>query len=251
VNTPPPHPSDLATRPAVVTGAAHGIGRAITEALAGAGARVVAIDKDRELLAELCADGQCAPVLGDMASDDVAGLAEKAIRAAGPIELIVNNVGTQTDHGFLELSEEDFDLILRTNLRGPWFFTKRLVEELISSGRPGRILFVSSLHDTYVFGKPHYSASKAAVAMLTKELAYALGSHGIRVNAISPGGIRTHGDLDDLSHPSLPLGRVGVPEDIARMAVVLLSDECSEYVTGANVRVDGGAQLFNPWADRR
>ena len=145
---------------------------------------------------------------------------------------------------------------MRTNLRGPWFFTKRLVQALIDAGRPGSILFISSLHDTHLRLNPHYSASKAAVAMLTKELAHELGPHGIRVNAVSPGWIETEANPvgeADRNHADalIPLGRVGAPEDVARVAIALLSDAWAGYVTGVNVAVDGGLSLHDWLMDRQ
>src|SRR6266536_899842 len=135
--------------------------------------------------------------------------------------------------------------------------TRRLARELIQRNRRGAILFISSLHDTFVAQRPHYSASKAGVAMLCRELAHELGSHGIRVNAISPGWIRTAPDLNtpeqrakyELTQPRIPLRRPGDPEDVAKVALVLLSDAWSGYVTGANVPVDGGLSLFS-WSQR-
>ena len=158
-------------------------------------------------------------------------------------------MGVETAHSFLELEPPEFDLVFNTNLRGPWFFTKRLVSLQIAAGVTGRLLFISSIHDTYVYGRPHYSASKAAIAMAVRELAYELAPHGIRVNAIAPGDIATKAPQRDLSDPEIPLGRRGLPEDVARMALVLLSDECSAYVTGVNVLVDGGAALHHIWAE--
>jgi glucose 1-dehydrogenase len=183
--------ADIAGRTAVVTGAAHGIGNRIASRLVEHGARVVAIDRDGEALGRAFGAGECEMAEGDLGAPDTTALADAILRDHGPVELLVNNVGIQTDHGFLELEQPDFDLVLGTNLRGPWFFTKRLLEALVSEQRPGAVLFISSLHDTFIFHRPHYSASKAAVAMLVKELVRAFGPHGIRVNAISPGAIDT------------------------------------------------------------
>lgn len=248
MSEPSPVPPDLRDRVAVVTGAAHGIGRAIANALTMAGAKVLAVDKDREGLRS--ADPGWIAVDADMARMDTDVLANELLAAHGPIELIVNNVGITTPHSFLRLDAENFDLVMRTNLRGPWFFTKRLVQALIDARRLGSIVFISSLHDTYLRLNPHYSASKAAVAMLTKELAHELGPHGIRVNAISPGWIETEanpvGEAGRLhTHALIPLGRVGTPEDVARVAIAVLSDAWAGYVTGVNVAVDGGLSLHD------
>jgi glucose 1-dehydrogenase len=248
-------PGDLAGRLAVVTGAAHGIGRAIAVRLGRAGARVLAVDNDpgglRAAFGGPARDGlDCTPVHGDLAGPDTAALAERLLAAHGPVHLIVNNVGMCTQTGFFETDEDRFDLVFHTNLRGPWFFTRRLVGELVDRGEGGAVLFISSLHDTFVVGRPQYSASKAGVAMLTRELARQLGPHRIRVNAISPGWVKTAPaspglDETERARRMVPVGRPGQPDDIARIAVVLLSEACASYITGANVPVDGGLSLYN------
>jgi NAD(P)-dependent dehydrogenase (short-subunit alcohol dehydrogenase family) len=249
---PGPLPADLKGRRAVVTGAAHGIGLAIANRLITAEARVVAIDLDEDGLKRAFngAPG-CSWLADDMSRPDIASLAEEVLED-GPVELIVNNVGVSTEHGLLDLEERDFDQVLQTNLRGPLFFTKRLVEALLDRHRRGAILFISSLHDTFVARRPHYSASKAGVIMAMRELAHALGRHGIRVNAISPGWIQTATDPNTpaqrakykWTQPGIPFGKPGEPDDVARIALVLLSDAWSGYVTGANIPVDGGLSLF-------
>ena len=139
-----------------------------------------------------------------------------------------------------------------TNLRGPWFLTRQLVRALVAAGGPGAIVFVSSVHDEHVRMNPHYSASKAAIAMLVRELAYELGPHGVRVNAVSPGWIYTEEHVDpkraDALTRRIPLGRAGVAEDVARIAVTLLGDGMA-YLTGARIPVDGGLSLHTWLAD--
>jgi 3-oxoacyl-[acyl-carrier protein] reductase len=241
----PPIPTDIAGRLALVTGAARGIGLAIARRLAALGARVIASDRDYAALREANRAGDAALLEIDV-TDEAATLAPAVLQRFGVPELIVNNVGISTPHGFLELGEEDFDRVLRANLRGPWFLTRNLVDALIESGRPGNVLFVSSLHDHRVRGNPHYSASKAAVSMLVRELACELGPHAIRVNAISPGWIPAGDAVVEEGYAHLiPLRRPGTPDDAAAMATVLLSDELSGYVTGANVPVDGGLALHS------
>ncbi len=242
----PPLASDLAGRLAVVTGAAHGIGEAIARRLLDCGVRLIAIDVDEATLNDAFRAADCELVVADLGSETVADLAGELVGRFGPVELIVNNVGVTTPHRFLELDRTDFDRVFDVNLRGPWFFTKRLVEALVAEQRTGAILFISSLHDTFIRRYPHYSASKASVAMVTKELAYELAPHGIRVNAISPGSIATRpGAQDAPGNRFVPAGRAGEPDDVARMAVALLSEEFARYVTGANVPVDGGLALHN------
>jgi glucose 1-dehydrogenase len=242
----------FAGRAAVVTGAAHGIGRATAELLIALGARVIAVDHDERALAEVFGDGRCTACPGSLTGGGVERLAEEIWDRHGPIDMLVNNVGIDRPGRFLELDRDDFDATFDTNLRGPWFFTKRLAQHLISERRNGAIVFVSSLHDHIVRARPHYSASKAAVSMLVKELATELAPYGIRVNAVSPGAIRSAGNPIDDDSPIrafVPLGRIGQPGDVARMTAMLLSEEWSGYVTGANVPVDGGLGLHSSFTE--
>lgn len=238
-------PTDLEGRLALVTGAARGIGLAIARRLCACGARVIATDRDFAALADAHRYGRAELLELDVAHQ-ASGLVPSVLARFGIPDLIVNNVGVSTPHGFLQLGEEDFDQVLRTNVRGPWFLTRGLVEALVQSGRRGNVVFVSSLHDHRVRGNPHYSASKAAVSMLVRELAHELGPHGIRVNAVSPGWIpQDDAPLEKGYERQIPLGRHGTPDDVASVAAVLLSDELSGYVTGANIPVDGGLALHS------
>jgi glucose 1-dehydrogenase len=255
-----PAAGDLAGRSAVVTGGAGGIGYAIARRLARAGSNVVVIDVDKRNLdraqRSFEEDGLgFHPVHSDLSGPDTTLLAEELLGAHGTIPLIVNNVGMCTGTGFYETDQEAFDRVFATNLRGPWFFTRRLTEELVRRGEPGSVLFISSLHDRFVVYRPQYSASKAGVSMLTRELASLLARHRIRVNAISPGWIDTAGP-ERGREPSLkadrvvPLGRGGTPDDVAKVALFLLSETFSGYITGVNLPVDGGLALhtWHPWA---
>jgi glucose 1-dehydrogenase len=247
-----PHPAlpelGLAGQRAVVTGGAKGIGLAIARRLLACGAYVVVVDKDEQALRSAFSNGECSPVRADIAVG-AADLADGLLSDHGPISLIVNNVGVSTPHRFLELESREYDQVFRANLDGPWFFTRQLARGLIRAGMDGSILFISSVHDTFIRLYPHYSASKAATAMLVKELAYELAPHRIRVNAISPGWIRTGDDPPEERLRKVvtlvPAGVPGEPDDVARLAVVLLSNAWSGYVTGANLTVDGGLSLHN------
>lgn len=236
----------LAGKAAVVTGAAHGIGLATARLLVEHGVRVVAVDTDGSALGTAFGGSDVACVTADVAQDGGA-LGEHLVRTHGTIELLVNNVGIETPQGFLDLDGDSFDRVFAVNLRGPWFLTRAIADDLVAHGKCGSIVFVSSLHDTFVRTFPHYSASKAAVAMLVQETASELGPSGIRVNAVSPGAIHSmhvplptdERELQRLRE-IIPLGHVGDAGQVARMIAVLLSDELAGYVTGANVRVDGG-----------
>jgi glucose 1-dehydrogenase len=254
---------DLRGRRAVVTGAARGIGEAIAKWLIMVGADVTVVDRDSRVK-DVFRTESCQVMEADLHDEDVVGLADELTRNA-PVELLVNNVGITTPHRFLQIGGPELDLVLGTNLNGPWLFTDRLVKALIEdqartpgrSPRPrGSILFISSLHDRFVAREAHYSVSKAGVAMLVRAMAKELGRHRIRVNAISPGWIRTAEDTTTPEQvakyarlrPRIPAGQAGVPADVARVALFLLSDAWSGYVTGQNIVVDGGLSLHN-WLD--
>jgi NAD(P)-dependent dehydrogenase (short-subunit alcohol dehydrogenase family) len=238
-------PSDIRGRRALVTGAARNIGRGIAERLAEAGAHVIASDRDFDAL-ERAFGGDGIDLLHLDLLADPAATTSAVLDRFGPPDLIVNNVGVTTPHAFLKLGEDDFDDVMHANLRGPWFLTKGLVTELIRARRGGSVVFISSLHDHRIRLHPHYSASKAAVSMLVRELAYELAPHSIRVNAISPGWVQPVGSkVPKQVAKQVPMGRPGTPADVAAVVTTLLSDELSGYVTGANIPVDGGLALHD------
>jgi 3-oxoacyl-[acyl-carrier protein] reductase len=239
---------------AVVTGAARGIGRAIADALLAEDAKVVGVDSDWEGERESFRNAGGIAVRADFAEVDAAELGARILRDHGTIELVVNNVGITSPHGFLNLGEDDFDRVMRVNLRSPWFLTHALTSHLVANDLPGSVVFISSVHDTATRLHPHYAASKAAVVALVRELAHEVAPRGIRVNAISPGWIDTH-DLESSAPEAaaewrrvVPQGRAGRAEDIAPTALHLLDGQASAYITGVNVPVDGGL-LLHSWMD--
>ncbi len=237
---------------ALVTGAARGIGRAIAEALLGAGAgTVVGIDRDWGEEARGFERRGGTAVGADLARVSGRELGERLLDEHGPFDRIVNNVGITTPESFRELGEPGFDAVIATNLRTPLFLTQRLAEELIAAGERGAVLFTGSLHSRINRRHPHYGASKAAIAALARELAAELAPHRIRVNVISPGWVAVGAAADagdDYSRALealIPLGRRGAPADLAPLALALLSDAVAGYVTGADVPVDGGLGLHS------
>jgi NAD(P)-dependent dehydrogenase (short-subunit alcohol dehydrogenase family) len=244
---------------ALVTGAGHGIGRACAERLAADGYEVVAVDVDGERLAALPAS------VPHRITHDVAHAPESLVRAILDVvpacPTIVNNVGVSVDRPFLETTPQDLDATWRTNVAGPLELTRLLVRHLIDHGRTvpsaprrsgGSVVFMGSLHSHRVRMFPDYSATKAAISMLVVELAAELGPLGIRVNMVSPGSIDTWADrvpdaaeLRDAVARCVPLRRVGLPEDVAKAVAFLCDANAAAYVTGTDLRVDGGLDSFN------
>jgi NAD(P)-dependent dehydrogenase (short-subunit alcohol dehydrogenase family) len=234
---------DLSGRVAVVTGGARGIGRACCTRLAEAGATVVAGDLD---------EAAAAPVdVRDAAS--VRALVERTVAEQGRLDVWVNAAGVYPTAPLLELSEDDWALVLDTNLRGTFLGAREAARAMIAGGDGGVIVNVSS---TAAFradapGAAHYVASKFGVRGLTKALAVELGPHGIRVLEVAPTVTLTPGleeqaealrsagfALEELG-PTLPLGRVAVPDDVARVVLFCASD-LSALMTGSTLLVDAG-----------
>jgi NAD(P)-dependent dehydrogenase (short-subunit alcohol dehydrogenase family) len=247
----------LAGDTALVTGAAGGIGRATAAALAAEGARVVLADLDASAgeaaAAGLRAAGHDALFIAtDLAAPGApAALFGAALAALGRISILVHSASPrrQEHETALEVSAEAWHRMVTVNLEAGFALGQlagRHMRDTLAAGPCGRILYVTSLHAETPRNLPHYSASKAGLTMVMKELARALGPHGIRVNAIAPGAIAGGGFA---ANPALaakiPMGRLGAAEDVAKMAVGLLVDRFAGYVTGTTVVVDGGLALFN------
>jgi 3-oxoacyl-[acyl-carrier protein] reductase len=236
---------------ALVTGAGNGIGRATALVLAREGARVILVDSDRERgmqsLAAAGSDALFMPCdLGDAANAERL-VADVAARHGAPA-ILVHSASPrrhETDTIFA-VSDQTFETMLTVNLRSGFRLGRDVGRLMRDRGIKGRMLFVTSLHAESPRNLPHYSASKAGMTMLVKELARALAPSGIRVNAIAPGAIAGGGFVPDPNMVrTIPMGRMGTPEDVADMAVALLSDRFARYVTGTTVVVDGGIALHN------
>lgn len=237
---------------AVVTGASRGIGRAIALELARRGAKVVVNYNTSADAASDVVDvieqegGEAVAVQADVGDRDQAtGLIQAAIDTFGAIDILVNNAGTTRDRLLMMMSEEDWDVVLRTNLKGVFNCCKAAARKMIRQ-RSGRIINISSVSGIAgQGGQTNYAASKAGVIGFTKSLAKELGPRGITVNAVAPGFVLTDltADLsDDLKQQAVeatPLGRMGEPEEIAQ-AVAFLASDLASFITGEVLTVDGG-----------
>jgi 3-oxoacyl-[acyl-carrier protein] reductase len=248
----------LAGDAALVTGAASGIGRGVAQALAREGARVVLADVDADrgegVAAALRGEGRDATFIAcDLAA---AGGAERlfgaAVAALGRVSILVHSASPrrlESDTVF-GVSDETWDRMLNVNLRGAFVLGREAGRHMRERKIRGRMVILTSLHAESPRNLPHYSASKAGMTMVMKELARALGPDGIRVNAIAPGAIPGGGfnaaasGIERLT-ACTALGRLGTPEDVAGVALALVCDRFSAYVTGTTVVVDGGLALHN------
>ena len=240
---------------ALITGAASGIGRGIAKALAGEGTRLVLSDIAEQPGQALARDLNAMFVAADLADPAAArrlfGAAEKAI---GAISILVHSASPKRreNQTVLTVTDAEWDSMMTVGLRAGFVLGQAAAAAMKARRIKGRMLFITSPHAQTPRNLPHYSATKAGQTMLVKELARALGADGIRVNAIAPGAVPGGGFEADTASLSkmIPLGRTGTPEDIAEMAVALLCDRFSRYVTGTTVVVDGGLSLYN-WIPAR
>ena len=241
----------LANQVAVVTGAGRGIGRAIALKFAAAGADVACLSRTAEnaqkVAAEISGLGRRAWAhaldVADMAA--VNATAGQILEAAGRVDILVNNAGVTRDTLLVRMSEEDWDAVLGTNLKGAFALTKAFTRAFLKQ-RSGRIINVASISGLIGnAGQCNYAASKAALIGFTKSVARELASRGITANALAPGFIETDmtaGLSVDLRAELLrriPLGSFGQPEDVAEAALFLASP-AARYLTGQVLTVDGG-----------
>jgi len=247
------NPFDPAREAALVTGAGNGIGRAIAQALVGEGVRTVFADVNRDTVtAAIKASARpelAAAWVGDLA--DAAprdALLAEAASAVGRVTHFVHSASPprrEADHA-LGVTTETWARMHAVNLEAGFHLSRELARKLIADQQPGSFLLLTSLHAGTPRNLPHYSTAKAGMAMLVKELAKTFGRHGIRVNALVPGAIAAGGFVADPSLAKhIPLGRLGQAEDLAPMALAVLSNRISAYVTGAAIVVDGGLSLTN------
>lgn len=249
---------NLGSRVGLVTGGASGIGYAIADRLAQLGVSMLVLDLDgakAEAAARKLRDhrgGKAVGCQGDVtSSSDVAAALDLAEQELGPVDILVNNAGFATFSPIVEMPEEDWDSVMGVLAKGTFLCTKELARRAIERYEPAAIVNISSLNYTAATdGLAHYCAGKAAVSQFTKVAAAEMGRYGIRVNAIAPGLVRTPltdgplttGRMGEEFSKRTPLGRVGEPEDIAKVAALLCSEETS-WITGETISVDGGTHI--------
>jgi len=241
----------LQGRVAIVTGAAQGIGRAIAETLAEAGADVVVADLDpmrsKDTVAAVEKAGRKALNLKVNVADanDTKAMAEQVIKDWGKIDILVNNAGITRDGLLLRMKEEDWNLVLQVNLNGTFHCTKAVLQPMTKQ-RYGRIVNIASIVGAMGnVGQANYAASKAAVIGFTKTVAREYASRNVTVNAVAPGFIDTAmtqglaAEVKEALQKQIPLARLGTPADIAKAVRFLVSEDAS-YITGHVLHVNGG-----------
>lgn len=243
--------TDLAGRIALVTGSGQGIGHRVALELAQRGATVVTNDVTgccaEDTLAEIRALGGDGLAITADVSDaaQVEGMVQAAVEKFGKVDILVNNAGTTRDNLIVRMSEDDWDLIQRVNLKSAWLCSKAVMRSMMRK-KYGRIVNMSSASGLMgQMGQTNYSASKAGLIGLTKALAREVASRGITVNAVAPGFIKTA--LTDKMAPEMiealtgfiPMGRTGTVDDVAYAVAFLVSDQAN-YITGQVLSVDGG-----------
>jgi 3-oxoacyl-[acyl-carrier protein] reductase len=241
-------------RVAVVTGGGKGIGRAVAARLAAGAAKVVISGRDRAALESACADirsggGEAIWVAADVSkAEDADALCAKTLEAFGSADILVNNAGITRDNLIVRMSEEEWDEVVDTNLKGSFLCIRAFTRPMMKQ-RYGRIVNVSSVVGLMGnAGQANYVAAKAGLVGLTKAVAKELASRHITVNAVAPGFIETamtsalNEKVRESLQQQIPLGRLGAPEDVANAVAFLCSEEAG-YVTGQVLTVDGGMRM--------
>ena len=243
--------TDLNGKVALVTGAARGLGRTISQSLAEAGAKVACIDVNVEMLAETVAairagGGTAEAIACDVTqSERVNEVVDQVVNMWGGLNILVNNAGVTRDNVLVRMKDDQWDLVLNINLRGTFLFARAAARPMMKA-RQGRIINIASVSG--LMGNPgqvNYSASKAGVIGLTRTVAAELASRNVTVNAVAPGFIATDmtaklgEEILQEVRKQIPLGRLGDPQDIAD-AVLFLASDAASFITGHVLTVDGG-----------
>ena len=244
---------DLTGQRAIVTGASRGLGRHFVLTLARVGAEVVlaarGVDRLEATVKEIEEFGGAAVAIQVDVTDgkSVKRCVETAEKALGPIHILVNNAGIAVTKPMLEHTEEDWDSVLDTNLKGIWLMAQEVTRRMVHRGQGGSIINIASvLGERGIAQLPGYCASKGGIINLTRAMAIELASHGIRVNTIAPGYIETDMNREFFATQAgqrlikrIPQRRVGQVEDLDGVLLLLASD-ASRYMTGSIITIDGG-----------
>jgi len=246
----------MAQRVALITGGMGGLGESISTKMAGAGYRVVVTCSPSnktadEWLARMSGNGYdftCHPVdVSDFES--CRRCVERVVGDVGSVDILVNNAGITRDMTFKRMTKADWDAVLHTNLDSVFNMTKQVCDGMVARGW-GRIINVASVNGSKgAFGQTNYAAAKAGMHGFTKSLALEVGRKGVTVNTISPGYIGTKmvtaipkEILETKILPQIPVGRLGLPEEVAGLIIYLCSDEAA-FVNGANIAINGGQHM--------
>ncbi|MBT0811886.1 glucose 1-dehydrogenase [Litoribacter ruber] len=262
----------LRNQTAIVTGGSSGIGQGIAIALGAAGANVVinfhGDEEGAKKTQQAVVDkgSKAIIVKGDVGKEeDVKMIFEETKKTFGELHILVNNAGIQEDKPFLEMSLEDWQKVIQTNLTGAFLCAQRAAKVFQEQGIKeevskacGKIIFISSVHETIPWsGRVNYATAKGGLKMMMKSIAQELAPKKIRVNSISPGAIKTpineHEWKDEEGKKNMlkkiPYGRIGDTEDIAQAAVWLSSDQ-ADYITGTSLYIDGGMTLYPSFQEK-
>ncbi|WP_183572482.1 SDR family oxidoreductase [Mucilaginibacter sp. X5P1] len=256
---------------ALVTGADSGIGKGVALALAMAGAKVIINHVDAHEVAQQTVDeitaagGEAYAIHADVSNEaDVQAMFAEMYKQYGTIDILVNNAGLQRDSKFVDMTIEQWNMVIGINLTGQFLCSREAAREFIRRGvvegrskAAGKIICMSSVHEVIPWGgHVNYASSKGGVMMLMKSMAQELAPHKIRVVSIGPGAIQTHINQAAWSTPEalnslltlIPYNRIGEPDDIGKLAAWLASDQ-ADYITGTTIFMDGGMTLYPGFAD--
>ena len=246
---------NLTDKVAIVTGASRGIGEAIAKQLSGCGAKIILIARNSDQLVAVKETiisnvGIAESIAGDVSNlNSISEIVTNTIDKWGQIDILVNNAGIARDNIIMRMKEDDWDSVMNINMKGCFNGIKSVARPMIKN-KAGRIINITSvIGQIGNAGQSNYAASKAGIMGLTKSMAKELGSRNITVNAVAPGYITTdmtnelNDEVKEQLKSSIPLGRLGTPNDVANLVCFLASDEAG-YITGQTFNVDGGMVMI-------